>query len=254
MFLLFLSLGGCALRLFSFLFYFCRSRLSSFTSRFADVDALISTKADAEACAAALKETEAKLSRSIREVATKAEARATQLSAGLDNAAVEVGAARAGAAAALQSACSELRGELASLSLEVGRRAYISSLEATDDSLQSLAESIRQLSLRTDVCLRFIQWYSDKGEAYEFNAQGLERHMNALAVGNRSKVVGGVGLAGVSGGGGGPLTGTAGVRIGGVAAASGSAPAAASPSASSSAVGAAAATVMGSPSASPPLN
>lgn len=36
--------------------------------------------------------------------------------------------------------------------------------------------------------MKFIDWYGSKGEAYEYNAASLERHMNALAVGNRSKV------------------------------------------------------------------
>ena len=38
-----------------------------------------------------------------------------------------------------------------------------------------------------DVALRFIDWYATKGDAYEYNAAALERHMNALAVGNRPR-------------------------------------------------------------------
>ncbi len=32
--------------------------------------------------------------------------------------------------------------------------------------------------------------YAEKGEAYEYNASSLERHMNSLAVDNRSRTVG----------------------------------------------------------------
>jgi hypothetical protein len=40
---------------------------------------------------------------------------------------------------------------------------------------------------QVDVALRFVDWYADKGDAYEYNAAALERHMNALAVGNRPR-------------------------------------------------------------------
>ena len=41
------------------------------------------------------------------------------------------------------------------------------------------------LGRKTDVAMRFVEWFSAKGEAFEHNAAAVERHLNALASGNR---------------------------------------------------------------------
>lgn len=84
----------------------------------------------------------------------------------------------------------EGRRGLQDMRAEVEARAFITSLEATDENVTCLQTSVDALSRRVDVCLRFIEWFSDKGASYEYNAGALERHMNALAVGNRSRVGG----------------------------------------------------------------
>jgi hypothetical protein len=84
----------------------------------------------------------------------------------------------------------EGRRGLQDMRAEVEARAFITSLEATDENVTCLQTSVDGLSRRVDVCLRFIEWFSDKGASYEYNAGALERHMNALAVGNRSRVGG----------------------------------------------------------------
>ena len=52
------------------------------------------------------------------------------------------------------------------------------------------------LGRKTDVALRFVEWFSAKGEAFEHNAAAVERHLNALASGNRALAGGGGGGAG----------------------------------------------------------
>lgn len=151
----------------------------------------------------------------------------------------------------LAASAARLREEAAALRADVDTRAYVTALEATDESVASLSSNVSALASRVDVCLRFIEWFSEKGQAYEYNAAALERHMNALAVDNRARTVdrastamslargayaplvpmppGGLGrgagaaaaapaTVGVGGGvpGGAPTTGAAGVRIGGV--------------------------------------
>jgi hypothetical protein len=147
-----------------------------------------------------------------------------------------------------------LRADLAALRDEVDARAYVTSLEATDEGVAGLRTATDLLGRKVEVALRFVDWYSQKGESYEANAASLERQMNALAVGNRARVVdtvaemrarvfgtgpdagaraaayqplaaadgGAVNLAGqfasaAAAAAAGPTTGTAGVRIGGVA-------------------------------------
>lgn len=138
----------------------------------------------------------------------------------------------------------------------------MTALEATDESVQEIRARVELESKKTDVALRFVDWvrtsavvilctrerrhlltpppfrflislqYAEKGEAYDYNATALERHMNSLAVGNRSRTVdsaadlrsrvfggdaSGVLRAAYSTARDGPLTGSSGVRVGGVA-------------------------------------
>jgi hypothetical protein len=65
--------------------------------------------------------------------------------------------------------------------------AYTSSLAGTDENVRAHAEALALLGRKVDVALRFVDWYAEKGDSYEYNAASLERHMNALAVGNRPR-------------------------------------------------------------------
>lgn len=143
-----------------------------------------------------------------------------------------------------------LRTDLAALREELEARAYITSLEATDENLTVLTERVGALAVKLEACLKFVDWFAEHGSAYEYNAAALERHMNALAVGNRSYSSGGGGGPGAAsfvagaaaaasaagaaasaggaapsgrggGAGGGPMTGAAGVRLGGLSPAPG---------------------------------
>lgn len=89
----------------------------------------------------------------------------------------------------LAARISALDAALANLTQEVDARAYMSSLESTDDRVRSVSSTVAHMCASLDVATRFVAWFSERGEAYEYNAGALERHMNALAVGNRARVV-----------------------------------------------------------------
>ena len=78
----------------------------------------------------------------------------------------------------------KLKGELESIRKEADARAYITSLEATDESVASLSQQVDLHDRKLEVALRFIDWYSSKGETFEANASSIERHMNQLALKN----------------------------------------------------------------------
>ena len=88
----------------------------------------------------------------------------------------------------LTTAVNNLRADIANIREEVEARAYVTSLEATDENVTTLQNTSDVLAKKIEVALRFVDWYADRGEAYEYNAGALEKHMNALAIGNRAKV------------------------------------------------------------------
>ena len=69
----------------------------------------------------------------------------------------------------------------------------MTSLEATDEAVARVSGACELLGRKTDVALRFVEWFSAKGEAFEHNASAVERHLNALAAGNRAVGGGGGG-------------------------------------------------------------
>ena len=236
--------------------------------------------------------------RSLTTALSAVSGRAAGLEAGAKEAARGAAEERRALEARLGSSLSALRGELGSTAgalraevsgvrEEVEARAYVTSLEATDEALAQAEARLDLCHRKTDVALRFIDWvrvkgchaarqgravhflslllsythththahtctlprqFADKGEAYEYNAASLERHMNSLAVDNRartvdsmadmrSRVFGGVGgealkasfapAASANWLGGastreGPLTGSGGVRLGGTSSSSSS--------------------------------
>lgn len=74
------------------------------------------------------------------------------------------------------------------LAAEVEARALSSSLDAVHARVQTLDRRTGRLGEEVQVALDFVDWYARRGEAYEFNASALERHMNDLAVGNAGAV------------------------------------------------------------------
>lgn len=77
---------------------------------------------------------------------------------------------------------------LARVRVDLGRRAESADLATVQASLQALSERVAGTEKTGTVALEFIDWYASRGKAYEWNAEALERHMNALAVGNRAAV------------------------------------------------------------------
>ena len=84
-------------------------------------------------------------------------------------------------------AVTSLRREIESLRKEADARAYITSLEATDEAVTSLSQEVELHSRKLDVVLKFVDWYSTKGESFEANASSIERHMNQLAMKNAAR-------------------------------------------------------------------
>lgn len=93
-----------------------------------------------------------------------------------------------------------LQREVSRLADEIDARAYVTAVEATDESVQAVRGTVEVLDRKVGVALRFIDWYAEKGELYEANATAVERQLNALALGNRSSP---------------PPTGLGGSRLGG---------------------------------------
>lgn len=70
---------------------------------------------------------------------------------------------------------------------ELDTRAYTSSLEASDERTAAVEAAVAALTGQVGVALRFVAWFTERGEAYEMNAAALERHMNGLASSARSQ-------------------------------------------------------------------
>lgn len=222
----------------------CRTALEATTAAAGDAAAIARAAAPAAALAHVAGDV-ATLERRVTGVEAGVAAAHTAVSDAATASGIRADAAAAAAAAALATAVAELRRELAAARSDTATRAYVSSLEATDEAVGGAQASLDALTAKVDICLRFVEWFAEKGEAYEYNASALERHMNALAVGNRAPTrdrARGVGTdlssltshlppppstAGGSGGGTGGaggsvapsrIAGSTGVRIGGVAA------------------------------------
>ena len=61
---------------------------------------------------------------------------------------------------------------LADLRAEVELRAYLSSLEATDEAVTALGKDVRGVARTAEVALRFINWYTAHGESFESGGGG----------------------------------------------------------------------------------
>lgn len=46
--------------------------------------------------------------------------------------------------------------------------------------LKEIKEEISTLTKQSDCCIRFIEWFSERGEAYEHNMATIERNINHL--------------------------------------------------------------------------
>lgn len=137
-----------------------------------------------------------RVSAAVASVSTRAGALEAGAEAATARAAADKGELQAAIAAASSTlreeagrAAARVASELDGLREEIEARAYVSSLAATDESVGELRSAADTLQRQLEVAMRFIDWYAEKGEAYEYNAASLERHMNALAVGNRSRTV-----------------------------------------------------------------
>jgi len=76
------------------------------------------------------------------------------------------------------------------LHAHIQRRALGSTVQGIEAHLERNKAWQALLERKVEISLAFVEWFGEKGETYEYNAGSLERHMNALARGNRATVHG----------------------------------------------------------------
>ena len=79
---------------------------------------------------------------------------------------------------------------LDALHSHIQRRATVDRVQGIEQLLEGNKAWQALLERKVEVALAFVEWFGEKGETYEYNAGSLERHMNALARGNRATVHG----------------------------------------------------------------
>ncbi|CAE7246257.1 unnamed protein product [Symbiodinium sp. KB8] len=79
---------------------------------------------------------------------------------------------------------------LRDLNRHVQARATVDEMREACGRLDQHQAAQRLLQEKVEVALAFVEWFGAKGETYEYNAAAMERHMNALARGNRASVRG----------------------------------------------------------------
>lgn len=79
---------------------------------------------------------------------------------------------------------SDVRRALGLLAREVEGRAAQGSLDSCEGRVSALEATAGRLEEQSGVALDFVDWFSRRGESFEYNAASIERHMNALAGGN----------------------------------------------------------------------
>lgn len=52
------------------------------------------------------------------------------------------------------------------------------------DTVQALVGRVSAESERTDVALRFVEWFTDRGVMYEQNMRTIDKHLHKLSVGS----------------------------------------------------------------------
>ena len=77
-------------------------------------------------------------------------------------------------------------------------RAKDSELQGTQVSLKSLQEHVNQQQSQLQIALRFVEWFTQRGDTYESNMQVIDKHLKQLATSS----VGGIPGSSSSGGGG----------------------------------------------------
>ena len=161
------------------------NKLEEETSRLASEILLRATLIETEAMKEAHKDAVSRVS-SIENSLTSVKHSITDASMTTEN---NINKSASGLRAEYAEALANLKNELESLRKEADARAYITSLEATDETVSSLSQDVELNSRKLDVVLKFVDWYSTKGESFEANASSIERHMNQLAMKNAARGV-----------------------------------------------------------------
>jgi hypothetical protein len=161
------------------------NKLEEETSRLASEILLRATLIETEAMKEAHKDAVSRVS-SIENSLTSVKHSITDASMTTEN---NINKSASGLRAEYAEALANLKNELESLRKEADARAYITSLEATDETVSSLSQEVELHSRKLDVVLKFVDWYSTKGESFEANASSIERHMNQLAMKNAARGV-----------------------------------------------------------------
>jgi len=108
----------------------------------------------------------------------------------------------------LSAALAGVDDKLAAMEQSLSSRAFVSSVESTERAVAAVGTSHPHTSIcpviavrhtvsrpsrcvgakqgdlqrQVDIALRFVEWFSRRGEAYEHNAVAIERHMKDLAL------------------------------------------------------------------------
>ena len=60
-------------------------------------------------------------------------------------------------------------------------RAKATELQGAQTSLQSLQEFVNQQQTQLQIALRFVEWFTQRGDTYECNMQVIDKHLKQLA-------------------------------------------------------------------------
>ena len=64
---------------------------------------------------------------------------------------------------------------------DIENRAKITELHGTRTSLKSLQEFVNQQHTQLQIAIRFVEWFTQRGDTYECNMQVIDKHLKQLA-------------------------------------------------------------------------
>lgn len=69
----------------------------------------------------------------------------------------------------------------AAMGKDIDTRAKTSSLQGTQSSLASLQDTVSKQQTQVQIALRFVEWFTQRGDTYECNMQVIDKHLKQLA-------------------------------------------------------------------------
>jgi hypothetical protein len=73
---------------------------------------------------------------------------------------------------------------------DIENRAKQTELQGTQETLQSLKEFADQQHSQLQIALRFVDWFTQRGDTYESNMQVIDKHLKQLATSSVGGVTG----------------------------------------------------------------